>query len=512
MIQKLSHYPAPRIAFLGAMAAGLTTHLFGIVNVLHNQDDIAQQATGYGTGVTSGRWFLTLLGDFCNILEGNHNLPFLNGILFLVLIAVSAGLVVSVFRIRNQTIAALTGALFAVFPTVFSTLTFRYSSVYYGIGIVLSVLAVWVLQRQFRLRTIFSALCIACSMGIYQAYVPITISIFVLLLLLQSLDANADLKKLICQGFYSCFVLLLGLLFYFGLMHLTLNLYNAQLSDYQGVSNMGKLSLETLPGLLKEAIYSVVMLPFQDYCGVAAMSILRLAYLLVAGVSGLLLVWLWWKQVKKPLLILFGALMCCLLPIAFNFIVFICPDGWIYTLMVYSWVLLPCVPLLLLEKLLAVSGEVPFSSIARKCVTGLLAVILCCYCYQTNVNYTALYYSNRQMENYLNSLIVQIRMTDGFTPDMPWAFLGEVQDPLLHSNWDYEMTYGGIEPAKWMMQRYSWHEWIRHYYGYAIPMADADTTTALAATEAVKNMPCWPSNGSIIIIDDTVVIKFQELS
>lgn len=492
-----------------ALAVGLFTHFFGLVTILHNYDDIAQQPTGYGTGVTSGRWFLSLLGDFWETIEGNYNLPFLNGVLFLVLIAVSAGFLVSLFSIRSPILAALTGAVFSVFPAAFSTLAFRYTAAYYGIAILLSILAAWVLPKKWGL--LLSSLCTACSLGIYQAYVPITIGIFVLLLLQQSLDGQACFRKLVFRGLFYCFALLLGLLLYFLLMKLTLLLYGTQLSDYQGVNEMGKLSLQTLPSLIKEAVYSFVMLPLKDYCGIASMMPLKVIYILLAVFCGIALVCLWLKYIRNPLMILFGLCMCLVFPVAVNFIVIMCPDSWIYTLMVYSFVLLPIVPIILAERLTAFTGHRPQIRWIQKALTVILSILICCYSYQTNVNYTALYYSNRQVENYLNSLIVQVRMAEGFDPSMEWAFIGEIQDPLLLSYWQYEMNYGGIEQTQWMLQRYSWPEWIRNYYGYSIPMSDEATVLALSNTDVVSAMPCWPADGSIQIIDNTVVIKFQEI-
>ena len=494
-----------------SLAAGILTHCFGLVTILHNYDDIAQQPTGYGTGVTSGRWLLSLLGDFWEAIGGNYNLPFVNGVLFLILIAASAGLLVSVFAIRRRTLAALTGALFSVFPAAFSTLAFRYTAVYYGLAVLLSVLAAWILPKK-RWGLLLSALCTACSLGIYQAYVPITIGIFVLLLLQQSLDPQANFRKLVLRGLYYCGALLLGLLLYFLLMKATLLLYGTQLSDYQGVNQMGKLSLQDLPGLVKEAVYSVIMLPLKDYCGIASIPLLKGIYILLTALSALELAYLWLKHIRKPLLILFGLCMCLIFPLAVNFIVIMCPDSWIYTLMVYSFVLLPIFPILLTERMTALSSHPPLNCRSSKILAFILSILVGCYAYQTNVNYTALYYSNRQVENYLNSLIVQVRMAEGFDPSMKWAFIGEIEDPLLHSYWQYEMSYGGIEPTQWMLQRYSWPEWIRNYYGYSIPMSDEAAVLALSQTEAVAAMPCWPASGSIQIIGDTVVIKCQELS
>ena len=205
----------------------------------------------------------------------------------------------------------------------------------------------------------------------------------------------------------------------------------------------------------------------------------------------------------------FGILMCCLIPVAVNFIVIMCPESWIYTLMIYSFVLLPCIPMILLERIEDAAGRISLSRIFKKSVAGVMALIICCYAYQTNVNYTALYYTNRQVENYLNSMVVQVRMTDGFTPDLQWAFVGEIEDPLLNSYWQYEMSYGGIEAQQWMLQRYSWPDWIRNYYGYDIQLAEESLVRELGASVEVAGMPCWPAYGSIRVLDGVVVIKCQ---
>ena len=101
------------IAVAAAMGVGTVTHLFGLVNILHNYDDIAQQPRGYGTGISSGRWLLSQLGDCAHWLGGNYNLPLVNGLLFLLLIAISAGFLVASFDIQNRAMAGLSGALLA---------------------------------------------------------------------------------------------------------------------------------------------------------------------------------------------------------------------------------------------------------------------------------------------------------------------------------------------------------------------------------------------------------------
>ena len=128
----------------------------------------------------------------------------------------------------------------------------------------------------------------------------------------------------------------------------------------------------------------------------------------------------------------------------------------------------------------------------------------------TNVEYISLYYSNRQTENYLNAMVVQVRMTEGFDTEKQWAFLGQIQDPLLRTPWQYEVRYGGNEPAEMMINRGTRYDWFLHYFGYSIPMADEQTIAELWEQEEVKQMPSWPNEGSVKVIGDVVVIKCGE--
>lgn len=490
-------------ALMAALGVGTVVHLFGLVNILHNYDDIAQQPRGYGTGISSGRWLLSQLGDCAEWMGGNYNLPAVNGLLFLLLIAISAGFLVSAFEIHNPTMAALVGALMAAFPAAFSTLVFRYTSVYYGLGILLAVLAAWILPRH-RLGVLLSAICIAGSLGIYQAYVPFTIGIFVLQLLQQTLKGQSSLWMLVRWGICCCGVLLLGLVCYYLFLKLALWIYGTDLSDYQGIDQMGRLALRDIPDLVKEAYYVFCTFPVKNHYGLANMKLIKAAYIVLAGTSAVLLGYV--LLIRKKLgLTIFAGLLCLLFPLAVNFVEIMCPESWIYTLMVYPFVLTGIVPVVLLTCL---------PECDRKCgrnaatVIALgLAVLIGGYAYKTNVNYSALYFSNRQVENYLNSLIVQIRMTEGFDTEKEWAFVGEMEDPLLNSYWQYEMEFGGIEPTQGMLQRYSWGEWIRNYYGYTFPVADEKDILLLNEMEAVKQMPYWPDQGSVRVIDNYVVIK-----
>lgn len=499
-------------AAITAFIFGIAMHLFGLVNSLHNYDDIAVLPEGYGTGLASGRWFLTVLGDFIQKHWGNYNLPLFNGVVFIIFIAASATFFVSTFNLKSRKSSALIGLLFVSFPTATATLFFKYTATYYGLSIFLAVLAVWILEK-YKYGFLFSGLFTAISLGIYQAYIPITVGMFVLLLIKRVLEEDVKFFPTIRRGIYYCCNIIAGLLLYYLFLHLCLSYYDMELGSYQGVNEMGKLSISELPLLIWSAFKSFCMLPINDYCNLAQTSLLKILYLVLGVLTIFLIGFILIAKKKKISIVLLTLLLCAVFPIAVNLIVIMCYDSYIYTLMVYAFVLVLCVPLIVFETLPSITGVLSkVKNILWKTIVIALSIVILNYSYLANVNYSALYFSNRQIENYLNSMVVQVRMTEGFDTDKKWAIIGNLEDPLLNNWWQYVPTYAGNANVYRLFNSYSRSAWIKNYFGYSIPWADEQTISDIQETEEFNNMSVWPNEGSIKVIGDTVVIKLQDQS
>ena len=66
-----------KVTFVSAMIMAVIAHGFAFTNVLHNYDNISVFMRGYGTRLSSGRWLLTLLGDWVKNTGGGIMLRFL---------------------------------------------------------------------------------------------------------------------------------------------------------------------------------------------------------------------------------------------------------------------------------------------------------------------------------------------------------------------------------------------------------------------------------------------------
>lgn len=491
-----------------ALFGGILAHLFGIMNYLSNYDDISMMPYGYGAGMISGRWFLELVGTFFEKNGAHYNLPVLNGVVFIALLSITAGILVSALRIQEKSSAAIISLLFVTFPSVTATMFFRYTVIYYGIAILLAVLAAWVM-RNCRHWVLLSACCTALALGIYQAYVPITIGMMVLMLLQDTLEGQEKLSAVIVRGLNCCAALVLGLLLYYGCLKILLEVMNVSLSDYQGINEMGTLNLKDLPGLVWKAFFSACTFAIRDYCNLAHIGLLRKAYLLLEAAAAGAVVYAAYTQRKKVGNVLIAAALCLVFPLAVNFVVVMCPASNIYTLMVLAFVLIPCVPFAVCSILRPLHERA--HGLFVKGIGLVAAVVIGCNIYCANVNYSALYFANRQVENYLSTMIAQVRMTEGYTGDADWVLIGEnIEDPLLESLWDTEGNYGGNANMKKLLNIYSRDNWIENYIGYRIPYADETTRAKILEKDEVLHMPCWPDAGSIRVVDHVVVIKLEE--
>ncbi len=501
------------IAAITAFFAGIAIHLFALANVIQNYDNI-YVPRGYGSGITLGRWLLTILGEFLDKRGLGYNVPVLWGITFILFLAIAAYYIVRIFNMKSRLFAALVGIICVCFPTITSTMYFRYTVIYYGLAIVLSVLAAYVAinaKNKVVTATIVSALLVACSLGIYQAYLPLTISIFVLYLIQQALIGEESWQKLFYRGLYYCLCLVLGLVAYFVLLKVCLHAYGAQLSTYQGVDSMGKMQIGMIPQFVLNAFTTFFTMPVNNYYSLAPIKLLAHAYILVEILTIIMIGIIIFKKKPKALHALLTILLVAIFPVAVNFIVIMCPDSKIYTLMVYSFITVLIAPLVVFEAVPEPQENwIKAKKIGAAIIAAILIVITFTYSYLDNVNYTRMYYVNRQVENYFSSMITQVRMTEGFSSDMKWAFLGSVQDPLLNNSWQTGPFYDGGGATETLINSYSNSRWISTYVGYEIPYADEKTEAALYKNDVVKEMPCWPDYGSIQVVDDVVVIKLSE--
>jgi len=495
-----------KTAFLSAILFGLIAHIYMFTNKLPNFDDI-EYLNKFGTTFRYGRWFLWLIGAVAYHLEFVFSLPWMNGLLTLLMLAVSAGIVAELLGMKAKVANVLMGAALVVFPSWTVTFFYMFTAPYYGFAVLLAVLSVYFTVR-YRRGIVISAVLMACSLGIYQAYLPFTATLYVVLLfgMLYGENSYADILK---KSFYYLLSLAAGVGCYFVLLKLSLGITGQQLTEYKGISSMGKVSLSRVPELIKIIFDNFCCVFLNNNLEISYNFITKGMYLLLFVLSGVLIIRMVFQIIKdKEYLKGIEALVLLLAYVlAINSIYIMCEEG-IYVLMYYSYAFLMIFPLVLIDRMLK-RHEGNFVIGLEYIITFVLCVGVLTYCHFANAQYLSLYLSYEQSYSFCNTLITQIKSTQGYQDDMPVVLAGKkfADGSLYHNEVMSAFSTSGKDDA--LIDAYSRREFFWFYCGFDVEFMAVEELSEAAQKEVAK-MPVYPEEGSIQIIEDVVVVKADD--
>ena len=510
---------AVKTAFYAAFAAGLAAHLYQFTNKLYNYDELANTPGGIGLSTEQGRWLLNWMGRFMrSVFGGSYSLPFFNGIFALLFLALSAGMVVSVFQVRNKLTAGLIGGLMTVFPAVVSMYFFMFLALYYAIGISFSVFAAWLAVKYPKniIANIAAVVMIACSLGVYQAYFPDTVCILLIVVILKAAFGGVKEKKEWKEFFLMIarflVVMAAGVAVYFLINKAVLAVTHIQLTSYQGGDTMGKITIAQLISALKSCYTSFFDLGFSNVMGISynrtVRRLIKVVWILFAAGIGAYLV-LKKKEYLNKVIVLCGILV---FPVAMFLIYVMAPNSYCYTLMAYSVVFFFVFFLLWLDACFRnLKLHAPVKSITNWVSALLTAALVIVFVWYANGNYMALEYTKYHDFSYVQTLITKIRSVEDYSQDKAVIVVGtQISDSTgsMGSLIGDTFIVGG--KADTNLGYNSLLYLMSDYLGFSPYYGTYEEIQSWMQREAVKEMPAYPADGSIQVIDDTIIVKLSD--
>ncbi len=511
-------------SFIPAILFGLFSHLYVFTNMINNHDNIVMK-NGYGGGIRSGRWFLSILGDFIGYVWGNYNVYLFIGMAALVLLAFSSYLILKIFDIRSRRFCLLFSALFVSFPAAANMFLYMFTAFYYAVAIALAVASVYCVER-YKYGWMLAVLLATLSMGIYQAYIGMTMSLYLVLLIKEGFQP-VGFKVIFKKALRYLGIILVTALLYVLCLKLSLSVTGLELYDYQGIDSMGAFHGRSTFAVLWETYRLFFAFFSGDYCGLCLTRVTRFSLVFVCLTSVVLL--LFFIQHKRENFFVknkgIGLLFILLFPLVINSVYFMSYGSYMHTMMIYSFVFVYLLPIVLLSvgedgKDKPLEGE-DFSSdtkenvdikgrrYAKKIMAMILIVVSLNYAYQSNGNYVSLHAKNIQLEHYLSSIITAAKSVEGFEPDLKWAILGKIEDPMFPGNYWMDSPFKYYGNTYYMHQSYSYCHFIYELLGYNLNMMKYAEREALLEQKEIQDMPNYPADGSIQIRDGVVIIKMS---
>ena len=516
-----------KMCFLSAFICGLFAHIYALTNHLYNYDELWHTPTGFGTGLEVGRWALSITVWIQKVLfDDCFTIPFINGMLTMILYAVAACFVVSALDIKDEFYAIIVGGLMTTFPAFTCRMFFMFTTHYYAIGIAMAATGAWIIAKK-KLNILKVMIAIALTvygMAIYQANFTTAVCILVGNLLVWLITENVELKTAIKKCIN--YVLYLGAcmaLFLAG-SKIALSITGKQMETYENLDQMGRLSMEQLIEGIIRCYKTFFKLPIIDVYSMNPNRIVKIAFLIcfLIFLYTFVKVWMMKKEVYLKVLV---SLVFAVLPIAVNLIIIMAiSSGTMYSIMVYEIVFVFIISIACLEAIRTCNSDItaiPNKMVIDKVETLLnsvtavmLVITVITYIWFANGNYLAMEYTNQHDNAYYQTLMTQIKSVDGYHADMPITMIGK---PVVDSTYTRQdmigRTFNISGKSSTNINAYSSWNIMTRVLGYDPVNRNSDEEEEyFRGLDEVVNMPCYPSSGSIKIIDDTIVIKFQEPS
>jgi len=498
--------------FLSSIFFGMLSYIYLFTNNLNIFDNIAMTPGGYGTGTSSGRWFLQEFGDLVEVFWGNYNIPLFIGLFSILMLAITSCIIIKIFEIKNKWNCILIGGITVVFPSIASTMLFTFTVGYYSLAIFFTVFGVLLIDKYKVPGYLLGTLLFSFSLGIYQGYYPLTASIFMILLIKMCVNGKFEFKEVILKGIKFLSSLLVGYILYRLFLQYFLYASNITLSSYEGIDEMGKIDISMLPEQIKSIYKTLIKMPFSDYYAINGTRLIRYSFLamyIISFINFLLLIKNKFQKKNLSLIGLLGVLIL-IFPIAIDSIVILVPNGRIYTLMQMAFICVFYLTIVFSDYNLEINSSSYINKILNFSVVIIILVSILNYSWQSNVNYRAVYYENRALENYYETMYTRIKSIDDYNQDMPVYFVGRIiSDKTFKSRWsDLPFRYGG-NGSHLNTYSYSRSQSISNYLGYSYEEIDVNSEIYNENKEAIEEMDKYPNSNSIKIIDNKIFVRFE---
>jgi len=492
-----------KTAFLATLVLGLLIHMPMMLRDIPNHDGLDSMHFDQNM-ITSGRWFLAVA---CGI-SSYFTLPWLIGLLALSYLALTSAALVEFLEIKKTSAIILISGLLVSFPAIASTFAYVFTMDGYMMALLLAVLSV-VLTKKYRFGFAAGAVCLACSMGIYQAYLPFAVILCVYGILMIAMEQGA-LKEKIVRSLRYLFMGIAGAAGYYIILQILLKIQGKELASYQGINGLETAERTGLPEILVKMYSDFVAFTLKGnvlfnnvfsaaaVCGLLIVTVVTAAALIVRK--------RWWKS---PWLYVILVIVAVGLPIATNIILVVSPDVTYHVLMRYQWVLYP---------ILVIGFCARYSDSRKKgvwkewCILLAAGVMIWNFAVTDNIAYANLQKKYEKTYAYCVRLLDRIEQTEGYYQGIPVAMIGVVGEESYPVTDISEKATSGLLGMNGDMLLYTGNNYelfMKHYLGATLNILPAESMAEMYYSEEYRNMESFPAADSIRIIDGIMYIKTE---
>ncbi len=501
--------PEAKIAGLSALIAGLLIHMPILLSDIPNHDGLDSIYFDQNM-ITSGRWFL---GTACG-LTSYFTLPWLIGLLGLVFLAAAAAVLAELLEMKNKLLIGLMGGLLAAFPALASTFAYVYTLDGYMLALLLAVLSVY-LTKRYRLGSISGAVCLAFSMGIYQAYLPFAVLLCLYEAVIVCMSEGKIAAK--CKKIANYLIMgVLGAVLYYVILQILLKIQGKELANYQGINGMASAPFAGIGAMIADIYHDFAAFTlkgnviFNNVFSAAACAVLVIALALTV-----LLFCKRRKWYRSPYFYPILIVLALGLPVCTNLILIVSPQVTYHLLIRYQWVLYPILALAFCDRYLSEECGCKMGPVIEWCALLAAAVMVFNYAVSDNIAYSNLSKRYEKTYAYCVRLLDRIEQTEGYYRGIPIAMIGVVGDeqfPVTDITGKVTDNMIGMSGDMLLYTGANYEKFIRHYLGASLNILEPEAMADIYYSDEYVQMDSFPGANSTKVVDGILYVKTENVN
>lgn len=492
-------------------AIGFFAHSFMIFNKISFFDDLSSI---YGFSAkhlfSLGRFSIGILKIVNDILFGSYSSPIINGIVSILFIAFSNILITRMFEINNKVSLILLSSVIILSTGYICLQAYLFTAIYYTFAIFLSTLSSYLFTKYSFNKYICKILIVASLqvivISIYQSYFLFGIMLFIIYQIKNLLDENYNFKESIDYFITTILSLLIYFLISKSLIICINTFYNSvinvdlelSLSNYQGINSFisGNIFSNLSFANIINKLFTADCIFFENnyYIFVTLYILIAIVYICIFVD----------KNLSQKNLILIFAYTIVLLFVSNSFYMLEGVGTALYALPLFPKCLLFLLPVILLE------------NVNLKINILIKAILFYYLIYNiviSNSIYLNRYFTLENEKRWCTTLISRIQSTPGYKDEYDIYIYGEqVGSNIIKYDKHYANNIRFLKTINPYnidsINQYNFESFLEYYSGFKAWTFHKNDKSF--DTSFILNMPCYPDDGSIRVIDDRIIVKFSD--
>ena len=482
-----------KLPIVSSFVSGFAAYMFCFTNRFEIMDDLCNFFST-GSGLSSGRWGLEIIDTFFPPVS----IPWLNGILSLIMLTAVSCIVIQMFSIRKPLLQIVISAVLVTFPSQTNTFAYMFISAWYAFSLLLAVVSAYLLSQAKSIREfVLPAVTLILSLSIYQAYLAVAVSFLIVYAFKMTLSPEFKAKAIFKKCIFWIVSVALSVAVYYLINAVAMKITGIGYNSY-AENNLAKGSLLFS---IRVVYTSFIGYFIKGYYYIVS-NRLSLVMHAVLCICVAVLTIVHFKNTKEKDKAAFAVLCLALLPLGVNCLRL--ASSQIHNLMLFSFTSVYILSAVIVEECLDLKGFAHF--VWRDAVVLCLAVISCVNIAFANKVYLKMFMQFEQAQSFYSSVIACLNQQPEFSEDSVVAFVGSgdaIYDiPAIDTDKLAAIQLG-------LIGTYSQGEFIKYYCGPWLNIAGWDDTDRLAEDERVLAMSSFPYYGSIRKIDGFFVVKIE---